>query len=60
MGELDKHWGRVVVNENILHNKYMLSFCQKLFFSEQNSFMHMFNVSTLYRQSIKFFHQKLW
>ena len=25
-----------------------------------NSFMHMFNVSTLYRQSIKLFHQKLW
>ena len=22
--------------------------------------MHMFNVSTLYRQSIKVFHQKLW
>ena len=35
MGELDKHWGRVVVNENILHNKYMLSFCQKLFFLNQ-------------------------
>ena len=27
--------------------------------SEPNSFMHMFNVSTLYRQSIKLFHQKL-
>ena len=25
-----------------------------------NSFMHMFNVSTLYRQSIKLLHQKLW
>ena len=37
-----------------------LSFCEKLFFSETNSFMHMFNVSTLYRQSIKFLHQKLW
>ena len=24
-----------------------------------NSFMHMFNVSTLYPQSIKLFHQKL-
>ena len=31
VGELDKHWGRVAVNKNILHNKYMLSFCQKLF-----------------------------
>ena len=39
-----------------------LSFCQKIFFSEPNSFMfmHMFNVFTLYRQSIKLFHQKLW
>ena len=25
-----------------------------------NSFMHMFNVSTLYRESIKLLHQKLW
>ena len=25
-----------------------------------NSFMHMFNVSTLYRQSIKLLHQELW
>ena len=25
-----------------------------------NSFMHMFNVSTLYWQSIKLLHQKLW
>ena len=32
----------------------------KIIFSEPNSFMHMFNVSTLYRQSIKLFHQKLW
>ena len=37
-----------------------LSLCQKLFFSEPNSFMHMFNVSTLYRKSSKLFHQKLW
>ena len=37
-----------------------MSFCQKLFFSEPNSFMHMFNVSTLYRQSIKLLHQKMW
>ena len=29
-------------------------------FSEPNSFMHMVNVSTLYRKSIKLFHQKLW
>ena len=32
----------------------------KIIFSEPNSFMHMFNVSTLYRKSIKLFHQKLW
>ena len=25
-----------------------------------NSFMHMFNVLTLYQQSIKLLHQKLW
>ena len=29
-----------------------------LFFT--NSFTHMFNVSTLYRESIKLFYQKLW
>ena len=28
--------------------------------SGPTSFMHMFNVFTLYRQSIKLFHQKLW
>ena len=32
----------------------------KLFFSETNSFMHMFIVSSLYWQSIKLLHQKLW
>ena len=32
----------------------------KIIFSEPNSFMHMFNVSTLYRQSIKLLPQKLW
>ena len=31
----------------------------KINFCEPNSFMHMFNVSKLYRQSIKLFHQKL-
>ena len=25
-----------------------------------NSFMHMYNVSTLYRKSIKLLHQELW
>ena len=32
----------------------------KIIFSEPNSFMHIFNVSSLYRQSIELFHQKLW
>ena len=32
----------------------------KIIFSKPNSFMHMFNVSTLYQQSIKLLHQKLW
>ena len=32
----------------------------KIIFSEQNYFMHMFNVFKLYRQSLKLFHQKLW
>ena len=32
----------------------------KIIFSEGNSFMHMFNVSALSRQSIKMLHQKLW
>ena len=31
----------------------------KIIFSKSNSFMHMFNVSTLYLQSIKLLHQKL-
>ena len=32
----------------------------KIIFSEPNSFMHMFNMSILYRQHIKLLHQKLW
>ena len=32
----------------------------KHYFSKPNSFMHMLNVSTLYRQSIKLLHKKLW
>ena len=30
------------------------------FFFETNSFTHMLNVSTMYRQCIKLLHQKLW
>ena len=37
-----------------------LSFCQKLFFLNQTPSCIVFNVSTLYRQSINLFHQKLW
>ena len=42
-----------------------LSFCQavilsKNIYSKPNSFMHMFNVSLLNRQSIKSLHRKLW
>ena len=33
---------------------------KKIIFSEPNSFMHMVNVSILYRQSIKLFHKKLY
>ena len=47
------YWGKIV---QIL-TAIILS---KIIFREPNSFMHMFNVSTLYRQSIKLFHQKLW
>ena len=32
----------------------------KVIFSEPNFFMHVFNVSTSIRQSIKLLHQKLW
>ena len=32
----------------------------KIMFSEPNSLMHMFNVSTLHRKSIEWLHQKLW
>ena len=32
----------------------------KNIFSKPNCFMHMLNVSTLYRQSIKLLHKKLW
>ena len=37
-----------------------MSFVKNYIFFLLNSFMYMFNVSTLYRQSIKLLHQKLW
>ena len=43
----------------IVQSSHSYHFVKNYFFSEPNSFMHMFNVSTLYRQSIKLFHQKL-
>ena len=42
----------------VIKEKAVIS--SKIIFSEQNSFMHMFNVFKLYRQSLKLFHQKLW
>ena len=45
-----------LIRENCLSSHYC-HFVKKK--SEPNSFMHIFNVSTLYRQSIKLLHQKL-
>ena len=47
------YWGKIV---EVL-TAVILS---KITVSEPNSFMHMFNVPTLYRQRIKLLHQKLW
>ena len=47
------------IRENCL-SSHSCHFVKK-YFSEPNSFMHMFNLqSTLYRKSIKLLHQKLW
>ena len=58
------HKGTIYAYTKALLGKYCLSShsCHfvKNYFSEPNSFMHMFNVLTLYRKSIKLFHQKLW
>ena len=40
--------------------KFIAIILSKIIFSEANSFMQMFNVSALSRQSIKMRHQKLW
>ena len=41
----------------VLKRRFQYNLCkQKLY----HSFMHMFNVCTLYRKSIKLFHHKLW
>ena len=53
------HEGTIYAYTNTLLGKNCLSFhcCHlSIFFSKANSFMHMFNVSKLYRQSIKLFH----
>ena len=47
---------RGVSNKHCLLTFFILS---KKFFFQPNSFIHMFNVSTLYMQSIKLLHQKL-
>ena len=58
------HEGTINAYTKALLGKKCLSShsCQfvKNYFFEPNSFMHMFNVSTLYRKSIKLFHEKLW
>ena len=51
---IQKPYGKNVLSSHSCH------FVKKKFFFAPNSFMHMFNVSALYRQSIKLFHQKLW
>ena len=48
---------RGVSNKHCLLTFFILS--KKNFF-QPNSFIHMLNVSTLYMQSIKLLHQKLW
>ena len=60
MKALSMHIQKPYYIRKILPKFSQLSLCQKLFFSEPNSFMLMFNVSILYRQSIKLLHQKLW
>ena len=59
------HEGTIYAYTKALLGKNRLSshschFVKNCFFSEPNSFMHMFNVSTWYRKSIKLLHQKLW
>ena len=49
---------KALLGKNYL-SSHSCRFVKKHFF-EPNSFMHMFNMSTLYRQSIKLLHQKLW
>ena len=55
------HKGTIYAYTNTLLGKKMSKFSQLSFWkknnSEPNSFMHITNVSTLYRQSIKLFHQ---
>ena len=58
------HEGTIYAYTKALLGKNCLSshschFVKNYFFCP-NSFMHMFNVSTLYRKNIKLFHQKLW
>ena len=61
---LSAHEGTIYAYTNTLLGKIVevltAVILSKIIFSEPNSFMHMFNVSTLFRQSIKLFYQKLW
>ena len=60
--EVDWSMKALCIYKSLIREKLssQLSFCQKNVFCEPNSFMHMFQLSTLYRQSIKLAHQKLW
>ena len=50
---------KALLGENCL-SSHSCHIIKNFIFSEPNSFMRMFNVSTLYRQSIKLFHHKLY
>ena len=53
----DKTWQVIVRTRRPFDKKISVESVQTKII---NSFMHMFNVFTLYGQSIKLFHQKLW
>ena len=44
---------KAVILSKVIFLTILAVILSKNYFSEPNSFMHMFNVSTLYRQSIK-------
>ena len=54
----EKTWQVIVQTADLSFEKKIL--VESVLTKIINSFMHMFNVSTLYPQSIKLLHQKLW